>query len=169
MQASKNDKNVAWHNDHRPLHKMTPFRTWPYFIRPWPNSPPKKEKLVMFGSPLGHLWNLPGTPRPLHWPPLTSPDPKRTPQGPPGITKIIRKPQILRIFKKQHGFPSKLIDLDLTNHENVNISVDHWRKSNTHLPFVPGGGSACPFVPPHVQLSGQRVSGQLEPTCQSVV
>ena len=125
IQASKNDKNVAWHNDHRPLHKMTPFRTWPYFIRPWANSPPNKEKLVMFGSPLGHLWNLPGTPRPLHWPPLTSLDPKRTPQGPPGITKTIRKPQILRMFKKRQGFPSKLIDLDLTNHENVNISLDH--------------------------------------------
>ena len=34
IQASKTGENVASHNDHRPLHKMPLFRTWPYFIRP---------------------------------------------------------------------------------------------------------------------------------------
>ena len=77
------------------------------------------------------LGSLPGTPPEPPWDPqtspLTSPDlpgPQKDPQGPPGITKTIRKPQILRMFKKRQGFLSKLIDLDLTNHENVNISLD---------------------------------------------
>ena len=124
----------------------------------------KKRKWWFSEASLGHLRNLPGTPGPLHGPCLTSRDPKRIPQGPPGITKTVRKSQISRIVKKRQGLPLKLIDLGLTHHENVTISLDHWRKSNTHFTICHLGGA-----PPHVQLSGQSVSGQLEPACQSVV
>ena len=85
IQASKNDKNVAWHNDHRPLHKMTPFRTWPYFIRPWANSPPKQKGNCHFrklpwdtsGTSLGP----PDLSTDLPWPPRTPKGPPRDPQG----------------------------------------------------------------------------------------
>ena len=129
----------------------------------------QKKKMVIFGS-------LPGTPPEPPWDPqtspLTSPDlprPQKDPPGTPRDHEDHSETSNIANFQKTTRISFKIDGLGPNKSRKCQYLIRPLKKEQfAFYHLSPGGGSAPPR-PPHVQLSGQSVSGQLEPACQSVV